>query len=157
MCGVTSANYGVKVKNKIYANIRPYKQGRIPDQPCFSYEPIYYTTLVLHEFAHSFINDWVEKSCQNILVDIKKYKKILSGFAYGENIDVYISETIIRAIECLYVLNEFSDRYESYITEYENEGFILIRKVVEKIKSFNDLEKNNVKFSELIDDVCKLF
>ena len=55
------------------------------------------------------------------------------------------------------MFNEFSDRYESYINEYENEGFILIRKVVEKIKSFNALEKNNVKFRELVDEICKLF
>lgn len=157
MCGVTSSNYGVFVKNKMYANIRPYYKSKSEERPCFSFKPIYFTTLVLHEFAHSFINDWVEESIKNVDIDVKKYKKILKNFNYGECMYVYIAETIIRAIECLYVLKEFNYGFESYVSEYENEGFVLIRKVIDEIKEFMEGKKEYKKFTKLVDDICLLF
>lgn len=56
MLGITNSNYGVTVGNHLYANLRPYGKTRFAPMPDYSYSPIYWTTLIVHEFAHSFVN-----------------------------------------------------------------------------------------------------
>ena len=130
MLGITNGNYGVNIKNNIYANLRPYRKSRYNDFPDFSYSPIYYTTLILHEFAHAFINPLIKGFNQIINnINISKYDEILERFDYGDNLTVYIAETVIRAIECLYVKQQFPTEHEAYIQDNVKEGFILIREV----------------------------
>lgn len=153
MCGITSANYGIFVNNKLFANIRPYKFSRGHNLPCFSYEPIYFTTLILHEFAHPYINPLVEKSVKKYKPSSAKYTKYLKNFDYGDNMFVYISETIIRAIECLYVYSNFNDNYEDYVNTYIDEGFVMINQVV-KILQNNSPTKS---LKKLVDKIVKIF
>lgn len=157
MCAVTNANYGVMVKNKLYANIRPYKYSRIEGEPCFSYEAIYYTTLILHEFAHSFINDVVFESLETINVDKNKYLDILKNFDYGENIGVFIAETVIRAIECLYVKHVFENDFEEYVSAYINDGFNKIEKVIDVIDTFVQNYDSKKNFKDFVVECVKLF
>lgn len=153
MCGITSANYGTFVNNKLFANIRPYKFSKNDNRPCFSYDPIYFTTLVLHEFAHPFINPLVEKSVKKYKPYPKKYTEHLKNFDYGENMFVYISETIIRAIECLYVHSNFNYSYEEYVNDYINEGFVMIRQVIEKLQNNSPIKS----LKKLVDKIVEIF
>lgn len=157
MCAVTNANYGVMVKNKLYANIRPYKYSRVEGEPCFSYEPIYYTTLILHEFAHSFINDVVFECLESICIDKTNYLSVFENFDYGENIGVYIAETIIRAIECLYVRHVFKNDFESYVEGYINDGFVKIKNVIDIIDNFSQNNDRKKNFRDFVVDCVKLF
>ena len=157
MCAVTSANYGVFVNNKLYANIRPYKYSKVEGEPCFSYEPIYFTTLVLHEFAHSFVNSLVFDCVNESGVDGKKYASELKNFEYGENVGVYIAETFIRALECLYVKQVFSTNYNEYVSDYISEGFVKLEKVIQLFETQTEREGESIKLKELVNQVVSLF
>lgn len=79
--------------------------------------------MILHEFTHAFINPLIKKFERIInKIDINK-------FAYGDSLSVYIAETVIRAIECIYVKQQFPTEHEAYIQDNVKEGFILIRGV----------------------------
>lgn len=139
MCSVASGNYCSMVGNKVYLNVQPYLKSRFNGYPDFSYEPIYYTTLILHEYAHLFINRLVEKQKGLIKnIDIADYEEILQNAEFGDNLEIYISETIIRAIECLYVKDVFPDKFDEHLTGYYKEGFVKIFKVVHLLEVYKN-------------------
>ncbi len=131
MLGITNANYGANIDNRIYCNIRPYHKTRYTNLPDYSYEPDYFATLVLHEFAHSFVNPAVAQYRSQIqTIEINKYRSDLSELTYGESIETLINETIIRAVECMYIKEKFPHYFNDYISEYENDGFVRIKEVI---------------------------
>ncbi len=141
MLGITNGNFGVSVGNQIYANIMPYRKSRYAPLPDYSYEPIYYSTLILHEFAHSFINPLTASYADRInKIDIAKYAQQLDEFCYGDSLETLINETIIRALECMYVREYFEKWYEPYIQEYEEEGYLKIRDTIDCLDSGTDFD-----------------
>lgn len=130
MLGITNSNYRVTVGNHIYANLCPNPRSRFAPMPDYSYSPIYWTTLIVHEFAHSFVNPICARYRSQIQnIDPSAYRSILKELMYGTSLETYINETIIRAIECLYVQLHFASCHEEYVQDYEHEGFIKIRQM----------------------------
>ncbi len=139
MVGITNANYGATIGNKVYCNICPYHKTRYGEMPDYSYSPIYYSTLVLHEFAHSFINRSVAEYRDEIaLIGIEPYEQVLEDCYYGDSIETLINETIIRAIECLYVREKFAQYYSQYVQDYTEEGYAKIEEVIEILSTSMD-------------------
>ncbi len=135
MLGITNANYACSVGDKVYSNIRPYYLTRYDALPDYSYHALYFTTLTLHEFAHSFINPITAEFSELISkIDPEKYAYALEENGYGDSVETFINETIIRAIECLYVKEHFPANYQQFINEYIEEGYINLPNVVKKIK-----------------------
>lgn len=150
MMGITNSNYGVTVGKHIYANLCPEPGDRFSPLPDYSGSTIYWTTLIVHEFAHSFINPAVAKYSDRIRrIDLAPYRDILKEMMYGESLETYIIETIIRAIECLYVERRFPAAHEEYVQVYEQEGFVRIRQIEEQLRrkgGMPDIEKLIGKF-----------
>ena len=152
MLGITNANYGVTVGNHRYANLRPNGKSRFLPMPDYSFSAIYWTTLIVHEFAHSFVNPVTAKfRAQISTIDILPYADILKEMMYGSSLETYINETVIRAIECLYVKQHFPSCYEEYISNYEDEGFCQIREVTRKL----NVEERTLEDS--IQDIINMF
>ncbi len=139
MVGITNANYGATIGNKVYCNICPYDETRYGEMPDYSFNPIYYSTLVLHEFAHSFINKAIAGYRDAIArIDIMPYAQILKENGYGDSVETLINETVIRAIECMYVREAFPQDYIPYVREYMAEGYIKIETVVDILSTSLD-------------------
>lgn len=135
MLGITNSNYGVTVGNDLYANLCPYHKTRFASMPDYSCSPIYWTTLIVHEFAHGFVNPVTARHRQRIgHIDPAPYREIMKEMMYGESLETYINETIIRALECQYVARNFPSSYEEYVRDYEDMGFFLIRQVIDMIQ-----------------------
>ncbi len=142
MFGITNANYGVTAGKRLYANLRPYDETRYGDLPDYSYNPIYFSTLILHEFAHSFVNPLTSRHSDLIAaIDPTKYAAALDEFCYGDSIETLINETVIRAMECLYVKELFPQHYEAYAADYEDEGYTKLREVIEALKPPLEIER----------------
>lgn len=138
MLGITNSNYGVTVGNDLYANLCPNHKSRFGQMPDFSYAPVYWTTLIVHEFAHSFVNPVSARHSSQIgEKDLAPYRDILREMMYGDSLETYINETIIRAIECLYVRKHFPAHHEAYVSDYVDEGFVKIREVEELLQDMN--------------------
>ncbi len=142
MVGITNANYGATVGNRVYCNICPYHETRYGPLPDYSYHPIYYSPLVLHEFAHSFVNSAVAQHRSLIQkIDAEKYREDLEQGCYGDSIETLINETIIRALECLYVREQFPEKYEVYVTYNVDEGYSNLRSTIRLLTSPVDFER----------------
>lgn len=127
MFGISTANYGIKINKNLYCCIRPYKESRFGNGIDFCYDLPYMTTLILHEFAHSFINPITENYREEIEnIDKKHFELALQNNPYGEHAETVVNETIIRAIECLYVKEHFIESYQEIKQDYINDGFIYI-------------------------------
>lgn len=130
MLGITNSNYGVTVGEDLYANCCPNGKSRFMPMPDFSCSPIYWTTLIVHEFAHSFVNPISARNTKRIAeIAPVSYRDTLHKMMYGESMETYINETIIRAIECLYVRRYFADQHDGYVKDYAEEGFCKISEV----------------------------
>lgn len=143
MFAVTSANYGWQTKANCYCNIRPYKTTYVKGFPAFSENKIYVETLIVHEFAHSIINPITEKFKEKISkIDNKNFKDCFENNPYGEDKLTVINETIIRAIECLYVEKYFTkEDSQNLLKSYTKDGFNYIGEVANIIK---DRSQNNI-------------
>ncbi len=142
MFGITNANYGVTIGNKIYSNNRPYYKTRYDDIPDFSYDSLYFTTLIVHEFAHSFINVLVSNYRDEInLIETAKYDNVLDELGYGDSIETLINEHIIRAIECLYVKKYFGDHYERYVDFNIEDGYFKLKEVINSLLISVDIKQ----------------
>lgn len=149
MFGITNSNYGVSVGKHLYANLRPNSKTRFAPLPDYSYSLIYWTTLIVHEFAHPFVNRIFAKFRQQIgRVDITPYSTILKEMMYGDSLETYINETIIRTIECMYVKAHFPSCHEEYVQEYEEDGFIRIRQTEQILGCGKNLES---VFADILD------
>ena len=153
MFGITNANYGVNLGDKIYANLAPNASNRYIGFPDYSFDKLYWTTLIVHEFAHSFINPFTEVYRDIIAQkNIKPYAKILKTLHYGTSLETYINETVIRAIECMYIKNYFPDNFDEYINDYYDEGYCKIK------ETFNMVANPcNVFEEKLIRPIIDLF
>lgn len=130
MAGITNGNYGVTAGNHLYADLDPNGRTRYGDMPDYSYGLIYWTTLVVHEFAHAFINPLTASYREAIArKELAPYAKLLRELEYGDSLETYINETIIRAIECRYVAAFFPDRHDALLGEYVDEGYDKISQV----------------------------
>ena len=144
MLGVTNSNYGVTVGEDLYANCCPNGKSRFAPMPDFSCSPIYWTTLIVHEFAHSFVNPISARNSKRIAeINVDSYIDTLHELMYGDSMETYINETIIRAIECLYVRQYFAEQHDGYVKDYVDEGYGKIREVEELLAgmSGSSLEK----------------
>lgn len=138
MLGITNSNYGVTVGEDLYANCCPNGKSRFAPMPDFSYSPIYWTTLIVHEFAHSFVNPISARNSERIAeINIDSYRDTLHELMYGDSMETYINETIIRAIECLYVRKYFAEQHDGYVKDYVDEGFCKISEVEELLAGMN--------------------
>lgn len=144
MAGITNSNYGVTVGNDLYANLCPYDRTRYGTMPDYSYDLIYWTTLIVHEFAHAFINPYTAAYRDLIAQkDISPYSALLRELEYGNSLETYINETVIRAIECLYVNQHFPARHDALLREYVDEGYHKIPQVEELLR--HGLKTNYLK------------
>ncbi len=142
MIGITNANYGADIGNKIYANLRPYYKTRYGELPDYSYDPLYFSTLIVHEFAHSFINPLTACKRDEIkIIDPEKYAEVLEEFAYGNSVETLINETVIRGLECLYVKENFKSIYDKYVNAYIDDGFCRINEVIRVIENKMDIQR----------------
>lgn len=144
MLGVTNSNYGVTVGEDLYANCCPNGKSRFAPMPDFSCSPIYWTTLIVHEFAHSFVNPISARNSTRIAeINVDSYIDTLHELMYGDSMETYINETIIRAIECLYVRQYFAEQHDGYVKDYVDEGFCKISVIEELLAgmSGSSLEK----------------
>ena len=127
MFGVTTSNYGICVDGQLFCCVRPYKESRFNDEIDFCYDLPYMTTLILHEFAHSFINPITNEFATTIdTLDNGIFAEIFARNPYGDHKETAINETIIRTIECLYLKNNFKQAYSQIKDEYIQDGFVLI-------------------------------
>ena len=116
------------------------------------------TTLILHEFAHSFINAITDRY-ENIVnsIDDKLFSLAFQNNPYGESKVTVINESIIRAIECRYLKDNFPSSYNEIKNDYINDGFILISKLEEVFeKNSNNRKKyKNIKkfYVEIINEI----
>ncbi len=150
MLGVTNANYGVHIDNRVYANLRPYRRSRRDGLPDYSYDPIYYSTLIIHEFAHAFINDMTAEYADAISrISPAKHGDALDGFSYGDSVETLINETVISAIECIYVKDRFPKYYEAYVSEYEADGYKLLRDVISIFSEMKDIKNEYGRIIEI--------
>ncbi len=142
MLGITNANYGVTVENRVYSNNRPYHKTRYQDIPDFSYDALYSTTLIVHEFAHSFINRLVADYRDQIHgIDKAGYEGLLDELGYGDSLETLIIEHIIRAIECLYVKKYFKEQYERYVEFNVEDGYLKLNEVIRCISVSVDVKQ----------------
>ena len=144
MLGITNSNYGVTVGVDLYANCCPNGKSRFAPMPDFSCSPIYWTTLIVHEFAHSFVNPISARNSKRIAeINVDSYIDTLHELMYGDSMETYINETIIRAIECLYVRQYFAEQHDGYVKDYVDEGFCKISVIEELLAgmSGSSLEK----------------
>lgn len=151
MFAVTSANYGWQTKNNCYCNIRPYKTTYIKDSPSFSVDKIYVETLIVHEFGHSIINPITEKFKKLMSkLDQKKFEDCFKCNPYGDDKATVINESIIRAIECLYVEKYFTKKdLQNLLLSYKEEGFDAIGDLMDIIKD-NSCKKISSYYELLI-------
>lgn len=128
MKNITDSNYGVMVNEQLYCCIRPYKYSKY-DQEDYCNHLGDLTTLILHEFAHSFINPLTDKYKERIAkIDKRKFREIFDKNSYGEHKETAINETIIRTIECLYLKDNdnLKEYYNEIKEDYYQSGFIMI-------------------------------
>ncbi len=138
MFGITTSNYGINVNKNLYCCARPYKETRFDGEIDYAYNLPYTTTLILHEFAHSFINPLTDKY-KNVIKQINesKFKKAFDCNSYGTHKETVINESIIRAIECKFVEDNFENSdYDKLKQDYLNDGFEYIPKLEELYKTY---------------------
>ncbi len=157
MFGVTSANYGVKINNTAYCCVRPYKLSRYDDMD-FAYDKIYVTTLVLHEYAHSYINDLTDKYSDMLArVDKQKFELCFKLNAYGTDEKTAINEHVIRAIECLYVCKNFKNDSLNFIKKYVGDGFTYIVQLMDLFKNYLKNKQKFKNFAQFYPKIIEFF
>ena len=143
MHSVCSSNYGVHTKKGLYVCVMPSGESSTQGEPDFAYDLPDITSLILHEFAHSFINPLTENNRHIInKIDRETFVDALSLNPYGENINTAINETIIRSIECCYIKEMFPEVYEPFIKKYIKKGFSQIPHVIEMLEIFQNNSDN---------------
>lgn len=148
MHSITNANYGLLLDDNITINIRPYYKTRKISHPDFSYFKIYWTTLIVHEFAHGFVNPLVKKyRGVRAEINITPYKEILKELCYGDDLETFINENIILTLECLYVKQNFNDFYDEYLNDNLEDGYEKIPEIIELIK---DTKYQNIDILTII-------
>ncbi|MBR2467714.1 MAG: DUF4932 domain-containing protein [Clostridia bacterium] len=150
MHGVTTSNYGLNIDNTLHCMVRPYKLSRFNNMD-FAFDLPYITSLILHEFGHSFINPLTDKYLEDDRINKTKLKTIMENHSYGDHYKTAINETIIRAIECNYIKNMFPNNYITFKQDYIEEGFDLIDELLE----FYNKYTNDKKETETIEDYYK--
>ena len=156
MHGITTANYGLNVNNKLYCCVRPYNLSRFNDID-FAFDMPYITSLILHEFAHSFINPLTDKYIKQDLINKEKLTPILEINGYGTHFETAINETIIRAIECLYIKKHFKAEFESFKNDYIQDGFTLIDSVMEFLDNYVNHKKQSDNIEFVYEQLLKIF
>ena len=150
MLGITNNNYRIDIDDKIYICLRPVKESNKNRSPYFTYNKVNWTTLIISKFVENYIFDIVDQYSY-LLEDIDGsiYQKVLEEVCGTSDIFYYVSETIIKAIECLYVAKEFPEEFDDYIEMCNKQGYYKIRDIY-KLYS-NNINKNLEEFiSEII-------
>lgn len=149
MNSVSSSHYGLSTEKYLYVCIMPNGESIAPGEPDFAFDLPDITSLILREFAHSFINPLTKKH-EDIVekIDRKLFQDTLNSNPYGDNINTAINETIIRSIECLYIKEVFPKEYDSFINRYIKAGFSQIPETISILKEY----QNNRDLYPSIDD-----
>ena len=157
MHSVTTSNYGIMAGGQLYCLVRPYYKTRF-DSFDFAYDMPYVTSLLLHEFAHSFINPLTDKFLlDKTKINKRKLESVMNEHPYGLDYIVAIYETIIRTIECLYIKQYFNENYEEFKKEYVDEGFTLIEELSEFFEKFKETRKKGETIEKIYPDILKYF
>ena len=158
MFGVCTANYGIKVGNEMYCCVRAYKESRYDDEIDFAYDHPYMATLLLHEFAHSFINPMTAEYKKEIAKLKKdKFKSIFDNNPYGEHTETAINELIIRAIECEYIKAKFKSSYFGFKKNYIEEGFTFISDIETLYTEYRSDRNKYKTFGDFFPEVMAYF
>jgi len=153
LLGVTNNNYRIDFDDKIYLCLRPVKESNKNRYPYFTYNPVEWTTLMINKYIEQYIIDILEKYLFEIgQVDISMYKKILNDFYGEDDIITYVKETIVKAIECVYISRVFTDYVDDFIEKSNKEGYYKIREIYKLLKSEEIIDLN-----EYIMDMIKIF
>lgn len=105
----------------------------------------------IHEFLHGYVNPITDKlgllDSNTNLFDELKEKMSVQG--YPTDVEI-INEHLVRAIHIRYIINEYNDiKWAEYVTRSEEEnGFIYIREILEKLEFF----ENNRNVFNTFDD-----
>ena len=158
MFGITTSNYGITANKNLYCCVRPFKESRTEHEIDFSCNNVYTTTLILHEFAHHFINPLTAKFGFAVKkIDENKFKSAFDKNAYGTHKETVVNESVIRAIECKFVEDNFGKaEYDEIKQDYLNDGFEYIPKLEELYKIYltqRNKFKNMKKFYPQIIDL----
>jgi len=153
MHSLSTANYGLMSKKNLYCFVRPYYLSRFDGDFDFAYDLPYVTTLILHEFAHSFINPLTDKFLTNEnLINKEKLNNCLELNSYGTHYKTAINETIIRTIECIYVNKFFNESYKEFKKEYIADGFVHIPELEKLFET-----KPDKPINEYYNEILKIF
>ena len=153
MHSLSTSNYGLMNDDNLYCFVRPYYLSRFDGYFDFAYDLPYVTTLILHEFAHSFINPLTDKFLTNEnLINKEKLNNCLEINSYGTHYKTAINETIIRTIECIYVKKYFGESYEEFKQEYITDGFVHIPELEKLFEN-----KPNKPINEYYNEILKIF
>ena len=156
MHGVTTSNYGINVANTLHCMVRPYRLSRF-DGVDFAYNLPYITSLILHEFAHSFINPLTDKYLDENKINKQILKSIMDNHSYGSHYKTAINESIIRAIECMYIDSLFPNESYEFKQEYIDEGFTLIDKLIEHYIAYKSNKTETQTIEDYYQDILNIF
>lgn len=110
----------------------------------------------IHEFLHGYINPITEeKGILNFdthMFDNLKEKMSLQG--YPTDVEI-INEHIVRAIQIRYIINEYNDeKWAESMTKWEEEqGFIYIRNILEKLEEFESNREEYKVFEDFYPEI----
>lgn len=154
MHSVSNSHYGLSTEKYLYVCIMPNGESLAPGEADFAFNLPDITSLILHEFAHSFINPLTKKH-KNIVknIDGRTFQDTLKSNPYGDDINTAINETIIRSIECLYIKDIFPEEYDSFINRYIGAGFSQIPQTISILKEY---QKNRDLYTSIDDFYPKL-
>jgi len=157
MHSVTTSNYGIMSGGQLYCLVRPYYKTRFNSFD-FAYDLPYVTSLLLHEFAHSFINPLTDKFLlDKTKINKRKLEPVMNEHPYGSDYIVAIYETIIRTIECLYIKRFFVDNYSEFKQEYIDEGFTLIEDLSEFFEKYLKTRRPNSSIEDIYPQILEYF
>lgn len=137
MHSVCSSHYGLNTEKYLYVCVMPNGESNIQGEPDFAFNLPDITSLILHEFAHSFINPLTDKYKYIVNeMDNEMFGDALDLNPYGGDINTAINETVIRSIECCYIEETFPEIYQSFINNYIKSGFSQIPHTIRMLQKF---------------------
>lgn len=151
----SDGSFSAAIGNKIYDMnpvTRDMKKERLFERN--RYESV--ISAPIHEFLHGYVNPITEKynllNFDTNLFDNLKEKMSMQG--YPTDVEI-INEHIVRAIQIRYIINEYNDKKwaESIAKWEEEQGFIYIRNILEKLEEFESNREKYKIFEEVYPEI----
>lgn len=132
-----NANHGFKVDNINFANIGMISENlKTIDE--FNNGTVH---TIIHEFAHTFVNCYTERSQLQIP---KNLEKTLKNMGYGNPI-AYLNDTIVRAITIRLREKIQNIDIQKFFEREDKFGFVYVKKVYQELV---DYEKQSLSWEE---------